>query len=60
MNNIPVDVMRSLGVETVIVVDVEGKDDMGEGPAPPYRWGSSTYDQGKRGACMAFRLGAGR
>ncbi|KAK9814559.1 hypothetical protein WJX72_007850 [[Myrmecia] bisecta] len=27
LNNIPVDVMRSMGVETVIVVDVEDKDD---------------------------------
>jgi lysophospholipid hydrolase len=29
MNNIPVDVMRSMGVDTVIVVDVESKDDSG-------------------------------
>ncbi|DBB17173.1 TPA: hypothetical protein ACH3X3_014241 [Trebouxia sp. C0006] len=27
MNNIPVDVMRSMGVDTVIVVDVEDRDD---------------------------------
>ena len=26
LNNIPVDVMRGLGVDTVIVVDVEDKD----------------------------------
>ncbi len=29
MNNIPVDVIRSMRVETVIVVDVESKDDYG-------------------------------
>ncbi len=29
MNNIPVDVMRGLGVDTVIVVDVESKDEAG-------------------------------
>ncbi len=31
MNNMPVDVMRgAMGVDSVIVVDVEGRDDMGE------------------------------
>lgn len=31
MNNTPVDVMRSLmGVDSVLVVDVEGRDEMGE------------------------------
>lgn len=29
MNNLPVDVMRSMGVDQVIVVDVEGKDESG-------------------------------
>lgn len=44
MNNMPVDVMRlAMGVETVLVVDVEGKDDMGEA------WG------GGKGGCAAPR-----
>lgn len=49
MNNIPVDVMRGLGVETVIVVDVEGKDDMGE-------WGKEDGPvcQGRALLCMIF------
>eukprot|EP00798_Chlamydomonas_sp_ICE-L_P019927 gene19927-26631_t len=43
MNNIPVDVMRSLGVETVIVVDVEGKDDLGWASLTPYDGGVSGW-----------------
>lgn len=30
LNNLPVDVMRRAGVDTVLVVDVEAKDEAGE------------------------------
>lgn len=43
MNNLPVDVMRSLGVDTVIVVDVEGKDDTGWRNLTPYDGGVSGW-----------------
>jgi len=43
MNNLPVDVMRSLGVDTVIVVDVEGKDDTGWRNLQPYDGGVSGW-----------------
>lgn len=43
MNNLPVDVMRSMGVDTVIVVDVEGKDDTGWRNLQPYDGGVSGW-----------------
>ena len=43
MNNIPVDVMRSMGVDTVIVVDVESKDDSGWRNLMPFDGGVSGW-----------------
>ena len=43
MNNIPVDVMRSMGVDTVIVVDVESKDDSGWRNLMPFQGGVSGW-----------------
>ncbi|GLC44977.1 hypothetical protein PLESTB_001747900 [Pleodorina starrii] len=44
MNNMPVDVMRSMmGVDSVIVVDVEGRDDMGWRSLTPYDGGLSGW-----------------
>ncbi|GIM01831.1 hypothetical protein Vretimale_6609, partial [Volvox reticuliferus] len=44
MNNMPVDVMRSMmGVDSVIVVDVEGRDDLGWRSLTPYDGGLSGW-----------------
>ena len=42
INNIPVDIVRSMGVDTVIVVDVESKDSMWQN-LTPYEGGISGW-----------------